>query len=465
LNQRTIRAGAYIAAISLLAAISAYFLLKTAAFTVAIGLLAVIGVFLLLQPLVGLCASLGVIYLQPQTIFPVLSGLHLMLLIGAATFASMLIRRAVAERVSPFSRAPQDYLMLWLLLAVVASHLSHLETSRLLSTAPIFLKLLVIYLLLTNLVTTKRRLHLVLYVLVALTVILALQGLYQSWRGGGLFEYQSFREDRAWGIGRFRNPNMLAIALVCASPFAYLGLLMDRSRGSRIAMILVILVLLAALYVTNSRGGVLAWGVVTSVILARRVGPLRSVLVVGSLAAVIFLLGPSRMATISPYEESAYGRLVAWDAALDALRSHPVFGIGADAWVSTYHSLIPHNSYLHCAAELGLFGLVPWVLLVLVSVRNVFYVIRQSRDPELRLLAESILMSLIGFIVASMFISKPYHELLFILFGLCVAVTNLFLNVRSERYKLFERSDMYMGLAVSIVGLLGFRLFLSLFRL
>jgi O-antigen ligase len=459
--------GGYLAVIVLFTALASYLLVQAMEQTVVLYLLGVVAVLLFVEPIVGLCIYLAFMYVNPAEYIPALQGIRVMLVLGMATLVRLLIRRAMDKDSAPLRVAPQGYLLAWLFLAVAASHLSHLDVDAASESLLDLVPKLVVYVLIVNLITTPGRLRLVLYVMLLVTVALAGQAIFQTIVGRGFFAYQTFKEGRVWGIAAFRNPNMLAIGLVCILPFAYLMLIELRSKLAVLLVAAATVVIMWALYLTNSRGGVLTWGLVTSILLVRRVGYWRGILVAGAVMVLMFVFGPSRMSTISPADTSAYGRLVLWSAGLEMVRQYPFFGIGANAWGVKYDLFVAHNSFVEAAAELGFFGLIPWVMVFVLSLRHLLYVSRHSEESiaTLRAPTEAVLLAVMGFVFASLFITKAYHQFVFVLLGLAAAVTCIFVDNSEHRFRLVEGSDVLLTVSLSIFGLVGLAVALSLFGL
>jgi O-antigen ligase len=168
------------------------------------------------------------------------------------------------------------------------------------------------------------------------------------------------------------------------------------------------------------------------------------------------------MAEISVADPSAQNRMLAWSTAYRIFGDSPVFGIGADAWFRRYDTLVAHNSFLHCAAELGVFGLIPWVLLLFVSVRNLGYVAAHAAGGEsgTRRATLGLLAGLLAFTLAALFISKTYHALLFLFVGLSAAAVNVYIDDTGGRFQLITRRDVFLGLGLVVAGLVVFKLFL-----
>ncbi len=99
----------------------------------------------------------------------------------------------------------------------------------------------------------------------------------------------------------------------------------------------------------------------------------------------------------------------------------------------------------------------------LLSLKNMFFIASDERAgdaPRFRLITEVLFLALAGYAVASMFIAQTYHPLLFILAGLSVAATNIYVDSDSRHFDLFEKRDAVIGVLAMIAILIGFKLFL-----
>jgi O-antigen ligase len=217
-----------------------------------------------------------------------------------------------------------------------------------------------------------------------------------------------------------------------------------------------------AIFLTASRGGLLCLGLMAVLLGMRKFGKI--VGVVGGIAVMgaLLVLGP-RMNTISPDEASSYGRLEAWVVGMGLFKGSPLFGVGFGNFME-YHFRTAHNSFVLCCAELGLVGLYPWLMLIFISIKNMRFVERALLAQGQRtnaMYTYSVEMALIMFISGALLLSRTYHPSLFILFGMCGAITHVFVkNNRNQRYALIERRDFMLGAVLMVASVIGFYLFL-----
>lgn len=177
------------------------------------------------------------------------------------------------------------------------------------------------------------------------------------------------------------------------------------------------LLILVALMLSSARGAWVAAGavVVCASCLGNRRWRFPVAAVAATLALVVFSLSPglrARARTIVDIDANT-GRLAIWAANLEAVRDHPLLGVGFgnyDRRMESYyarHRLADrrshaHNSFLQIAAEAGIVGLSAFCLLfgsVLVCGWKLLR--RLGRDHRLWVTAAGAWLGIIGFLVGS----------------------------------------------------------------
>jgi hypothetical protein len=123
------------------------------------------------------------------------------------------------------------------------------------------------------------------------------------------------------------------------------------------------------MYLTHSRGAIVAFLAVVIIAGRRRIGTIPSLILAAVLFVIATAVGWSGGRDISV--ESGSGRMEAWSAGLDLLKHHPLFGVGFQRF-GEYFEITAHNSIVVCAAELGMLGLFFWVMFVIPSFRDSF---------------------------------------------------------------------------------------------
>ena len=179
---------------------------------------------------------------------------------------------------------------------------------------------------------------------------------------------------RIKGLSFLGDPNDFAQFLVSLIPIMFLFW----KKGSPVRNVLFAyipaLILFYGMYLTHSRGSMVALMVLCMVAGRRKIGVTRSVMIGVAVFAVLNVVGFSGGRDVSAGDD----RMAAWAAGLMLVRSHPIFGVGFNQFAD-FNEITAHNTFVVCAAELGVVGVLCWVLLMFVTVRNVWVA---SKDPE-----------------------------------------------------------------------------------
>ena len=385
----------------------------------------------------ALLAFLFVLMLSPQSVFTFLQPLRIAFLsAGFAVFAYLMQRLSSREPLIDLTPAVKyaGFIVAWAVLTVPFSLWPGGSVSFLLE---MYFKTLIIFLLLAHVIDSVPRLHTVAWALVLMAVPAAITGI-ENYLSGELI-----RGSRIFGYDAplTKNPNDLALTMNLLLPLA-IGLFLDAERFVRKALLAgVIVLLVAAIIATFSRSGFLTLGVVSTVyawrLVARGRTGLVAVVVVLGIGTAPFVPGHywERLSTITNIEADSSGSAQArWSDSFYALEwvgAHPIVGAGigqnmlAMNEVRGDHWLKVHNVYLQYAVDLGLPGLVLYLMLLGTSIRNAGFAQRVAayvRDARLFHLSESVRVSLIGFVVAAAFHPSGYHFYFYLLAGLALAV-------------------------------------------
>lgn len=228
------------------------------------------------------------------------------------------------------------------------------------------------------------------------------------------------------GHGRIRwrgvlaDPNEMSLAVSAAFAFMFAFIRLKRSKVRYLVFGLVGALTLACVIRSQSRGGILVLGTVFGVYFIRVFG-LKGMFASIAAGSPLILLGGrgGEEATSSTLE-----RIGALGEGIDMTRESPLFGVGQGRFVEHYF-ITAHNSYLLSAAELGLPGFFLWSMLIFVSLKIPFSIMRSDDEDlpaDLRALSVAILASLASICVGITFLSLSYHAVLFVYLGLVAAL-------------------------------------------
>ncbi len=234
-------------------------------------------------------------------------------------------------------------------------------------------------------------------------------------------------EKRIRSLGALNDPNDLAQALIVVMPFLALAWHQGRRFRNLCLVVVPASVLLYGIYLTRSRGGFVALSVMVLFALLPRLGRIRALLLTGVLALSLLALDFTGARGLT-LDESALGRVESWSEGLLMLRSSPVWGIGYQNFVD-YSDKAAHNSFINCAAELGLVGYFLWLGLIVLTVSELIKLRKtEARDEQTascKRWAHASELALLTFLTAAWFLSRTYSETLLLLLALAVATVNI----------------------------------------
>jgi hypothetical protein len=376
----------------------------------------------------------AVLYVRPSEVIPALLGweifqvlIILCLLASVSDVLAQVAGRVLEER-------PATACLLGLLLAVVLSHLSHLQMLDALASGYEFFKIVVYYLLLVALVTTPARLRTFLFWLTIFTAVATLLAVL-DFRGtitlprpppppGKMpLPPPGDPERRLVGTGIFQDPNDMCILVVAASIFC-LYWLTERQAGLARFLWLGPLALFAyAFRMTQSRGGLLALLAGLGVVVRFRLGWGRTLALAALGVPLLLVALGGRQADISTQTETGQTRIQLWSDALVFFRQAPLFGIGMNTF-DQMSDHVAHNSYLQAFAELGAFGGVLFLGVVYAPLAALYRLGtggRQLLQPELRRLHPYLLGAVVAWAVGMMFLTLNYLMPTYAMAGLATA--------------------------------------------
>jgi len=293
----------------------------------------------------------------------------------------------------------------------------------------------------TRSVHDVRRLALTLFAAMVVFAVIVLQRYDTSQRLGGLVYYDA---------------NEFALLVVVTLPFGVYGLWRERGRLARVALTAGIIVGFIVFVACGSRGGMLAMGAALCYALLRfQTMPLNwrvtaivvAVTAFGVMASEQFW---NRLDSVVETEDdynitSPTGRLQVWKRGVGYMIDRPILGVGAgnfptaEGTLSRYAASLrernmgakwsaAHNSFVQVGAELGVPGLVFFLLAIGRACASLWRAQRASRaapseDRDLAALASATMSGLVGFLVGGSFLSLAYSDMLFALLALATAIS------------------------------------------
>jgi O-antigen ligase len=343
----------------------------------------------------------------------------------------------------------------------------------------------VLYLLVINVVRTPRALRGALWALLAAGTFLALVTVFQQLKadyyrpflGFGQVDSAYFRaqDDVARLAGPLGDPNYYAQILLPLIPIGLLAARWERARALRLAARCATALVLLAVAFTYSRGAALALLVVLMAMTILGHVRARHLLAAGAAIALLLVAIPAyrdRVATIANIggataqagqqtsaDESTRSRATEMGAAGLAFVHHPLFGVGPDGFPFYYQEYaqrvgievrdtaartgatagqLPqreaHDLFIGIGADLGLVGLGAFVGILYLTLRDLLRARRRWLwlRVDLVCLADALLLALLAYLVAGLFLSLAFERYFWLLLALAGAAGGTALNVGRE---------------------------------
>ena len=241
-------------------------------------------------------------------------------------------------------------------------------------------KIVLVYLLLENVITSEDRLRKIMYTLVIGGIFPAI-GVITHYKEGILFEHS-----RAGWRGVFANPNDAAYGLIILVPIALI-LASKTNWPVRIGIWAILAAYILAIFLTFSRGGLLAlFGVILLMGYKQKSALIRMAMAAGLVGGLVviglFWTRSSGGFTHMKQDGSVQERMTTLKAGVRMFRDHPFVGVGPGESSAAYalyatpeekacgchDQLVVHNAYIQAFAELGLAGAIPFMIFMFVSL-------------------------------------------------------------------------------------------------
>lgn len=402
-------------------------------FAIVLGLLA--GALIFSSPFTLLCAFILVLCTRPAEFFPQLAVLQMGKIFSLGGVALWLLSKVLKQDTS-WAASKHNFWLIWLTVAVFIS--SQLGTDRGASMATfndVFVKILILYVLIMNVVDTPTRAYHFQMVLVGACAFLGGYGVQAQIMGTATIE-----GSRAALVGYLGDPNDMAMTLLVVAPFVMQGVVSARGKN-RVVFLGLALLVIGGLLSTQSRGGLLGISGAGYFVMRDKI---KSRIVIGAMigACLLGAVVASGMSSRSSggvghgeVDESAQGRLDAWSAGGRMVMARPIFGVGFSRFADNYEAYVinpviwgkheTHNAYIKCASETGITGFIGYIALILRSLLVTFRLRRElsERDPRLEVItARAHFGNLVSVCISSFFLSACWSWFIYIIVAQAAAL-------------------------------------------
>lgn len=299
-----------------------------------------------------------------------------------------------------------------------------------------YLTLLILFVLMTTLIDTRRRLR-------SFLLAMMVSGFLYSVSAMKTFLTRTGNEVeriKGWGT-QLENPNDLACVLALLMPFSVYFLLTSKGKIRLLALITVLATFFSVMF-TFSRSGFLGL-ILAILVMVWKIGrKYRMRIVAGSavLAVVLFVAMPGsyrhRISTIfnpqADQTNSAQERQELMKVAANLAVRRSVLGLGMGNFhIYSFHEKVAHNSFLEIMAELGIVGLLAYLGLIFYPLLAIRRIERESLpggarpDRELNIMAVCFQASIMAYLIYGFFGSVQYYPYLYFMVAYMVSLRRI----------------------------------------
>lgn len=300
-----------------------------------------------------------------------------------------------------------------------------------------YIKAVVIFIVLVNVVRTRKRLMSLMWLSLGIAVYLSIVSIDMYFKGE--FTVESYRVGVEVG-GMFGNPNEMAMHFVMMTPLAIVLGIASRGLLMKAVFFAMTALFIGANMVTFSRGGFLGL-MATAAVLAWKIGrKQRMNVTIASLVmgALVMIAAPGnygrRMLSIfipalDPVGSSDQRSELLKRSLLVTARNPWGIGIGNFPIVG-FHNLQSHNAFTQVSSELGILGLAAYLIFMISPFRKLAAIERRQFDSGetdwFYYLAIGLETSIIGYMVSSFFASVAYNWFIYYLIAYAVAFRRIY---------------------------------------
>jgi putative inorganic carbon (HCO3(-)) transporter len=420
-------------------------------------------------PFWSLMAFTFILLLAPQQAVPALAPYRIALLTGAVAVITYVYDRL--RRRLPIVRLTWEmwiilYLVGWAFLTVPFSYWPTGSLSFLVGN---YLKTLAIFWLLSHTVTTITRMRQVAWGLSLMSVPLAASAV-DNYLSGVFIATEGVKRIVGYDAPLTKNPNDLALMINLILPLSVALFLGARKPLVRTVLLAIIVLDIGAVIITFSRGGFLTLATICVIYLWRLFKQPEPGWAVGALVIGLacIMMVPSgywdRLYTITDIGSdptgSAQERLRDMVSAVRFVSENPIMGAGVGMNVLALNEargvfwMEVHNVYLEFTTDLGIPGLVLFLLLLVSCIKAARFVQHGSvgvlASRELFYLAKGVEISLIAFAVAALFYPVAFHFYFYYIAGMAMAVRAVY-EAESSKAPIDQNRASPKGLEITAI--------------
>ncbi len=383
-----------------------------------------------------LCLTIFIMFFQPGKIFPGVEQFQPLRNCAILALVSYAFSKEKGKH-GFFRSKTNVFFIFFVITQIVSSGMQWAGGA--LDTFNLWLKMGIVYYLITQIVNTEKRLK-----WISFSVISGL--LYLSYFSISQFVMTYQPGMRAGGFGWYENANDLAIILVAAIPIVILLANLSEIFVSKYFYYLIVAGIFGFnILFTGSRNGLLGLMAVggVSLLFSKNLSKALRIVLLLIMVAGVFTVGLKNVLSRNDLsglhgDSSSEDRILQWRACGRMVMDKPFFGIGPgnfDDRAADYggiRSLEPHNTLFQVFAEAGILGGIAFTLFSFYPLY--FTYVLNKRTPENNELTRKFMLyqivsaSLVGFWVCAFFTNRYQFYILYVVIAMSQAIKSNIIN-------------------------------------
>lgn len=403
---------------------------------------------------VGLFAFSILVLFRPYELIPQLSFLaSTPFYVAAATLAIYIPTQFATEGNLTMMSTEVKCILVMTFLGILTIFISASPALAFETFNDIFIKAVLIFIVMANVVRTRKRLM----GLILLSLSIAVYLSYSAWTKymTGVFAVEGYRVEVDIG-GMFENPNDMALHLVMMLPIAIVLGIASKNYFLRALYLSMGALFTAAIFVTYSRGGFLGLIAMSAVLVWKlsRGYRLNAVIISAFIGGLTILLAPGNyglrilsifIPSLDPVGSRGQRSELLWQSILVSGRHPWGIGMGNFNLISIGH-LGTHNAYTQVAAELGILGLLAYLIFLFSPLRKLAAIeragITNNRTDWYYYLSIGMQASFVGYLVSSFFGAVAYNWYVYYAIAYALAFRRIYM----------VENDLNQGAGKSMLG-------------
>lgn len=365
---------------------------------------------------------------------PVIPTMMVLILV-LASMMSLLLMASINEDFKFKHYKINMWIIAFAVVIAISSFIS-ISTSESIKIALLMIAFLLFYFVVINVVTTRKQLKGILYIMMLIAIFTALYGIYQyvfgdvysqAWLDSEMFEDIKMRV-----YSTLENPNVYGEYLLLIIPIAISLFYTEKGWKKKLFLFITIAITGLALVLTFSRG---CWlGIILAVALLALIIDKRFIF----LEIVVLLLLPfilpdtiiQRFMSIGDMTDTSTSyRVYIWMGTLAMLRDYWISGVGMG--LTSFNTIYPlysynnikaphsHNLYLQIIVEYGIIGFIVMMGIIYNYFKTVIISMKVKKD----ILLGGLMTGMIGFLIQSMTDHTWYNYRVVLVFWIIIALT------------------------------------------